>query len=326
MSGEEEMRWSREGLVLAADGSDAAWTSHAQSPAVLPLSDRLWRIYFSARDARNRARMAAVDVDPGAEMRVLETHLAPMLEPSSPGAFDHEGFGPSDAILVNDQVWLYYTGVSVRTDVRFQYAIGLAVSDDGLRFRRATDGPILSTGPRDPYFSSTPVIRRDGARWRMWYTAGTGWHSVAGALEPTYEIRTASSADGLIWDRASAAAVTAGGPWIALTRPWPVSSRSGMRLWFSRRGFDHRRRDAHHGYRLAWTDVDVGGRSSGRVSEVRFANPPQPGDFDEFAQSYPCVVPYREDQIMFYNGNDFGSGGFGWARLRCGEVPVAPPG
>ena len=36
-------------------------------------------------------------------------------------------------------MWLYYVGVAVRSDVPYQLAIGLAVSDDGLAFERVDD-------------------------------------------------------------------------------------------------------------------------------------------------------------------------------------------
>jgi hypothetical protein len=34
------------------------------------------------------------------------------------------------------------------------------------------------------------------------------------------------------------------------------------------------------------------------------------------------VLPYGDDLIMFYNGDEFGKAGFGWARLPGGARPA----
>ena len=323
MSSPDPLAWRREGLVVTVAPGRDAWASHAQSPVILPISDRLWRIYFSVRDADNRARMAAVDVDPSAGMKVVDEHLEPMLAPATAGAFDHEGFGPGAVVVEEGRVWLYYSGVSVRRDVRFQYAIGLAVSEDGgLSFRRAAQGPVIATGPRDPYFSSTPAVLRTAAGWRMWYTGGTGWREVDGVLDPFYEIRTAASQDGLTWTGSSTAVPTQE-PWIALTRPSPLAIAGGVRLWFCWRGRGYRDPAfSGEGYRLVWIDLDTNGIAVGQPTEVRFENPPASHEFDATAQAYPCIVPYGNDLIMVYNGDDFGARGFGWARLRGGAGPA----
>jgi hypothetical protein len=56
---------------------------------------------------------------------------------------------------------------------------------------------------------------------------------------------------------------------------------------------------------------------------VQFENPPVTGDFDSWMQAYACVVPHGEDLVMFYNGNDFGRAGFGWARSPGGRAAKA---
>lgn len=320
MTEQDISRWRREGFIPVPTCSSAGWASHAQNPTLLPLSERLWRIYFAARDPHNRGRMAALDVDPGADMKVLEAHLEPMLKPGPPGTFDHEASGPGSALVVDGQIWMYYTGLTVRRDVPLQFAIGLALSDDGLKFRRAQNGPVISTGPLDPYFATNPAVLRSGDRWRMWYVSGTGWEHVAGSLEPSYELRTVTSCDGVNWDRASSTAVAVSEPWIGLGRPWAVARPQGFWLWFCRRGRDFRGADASEPYRLAWTELDRSGVSLASTSEIGFENPPKSGDFDDVAQAYPCVLPYRDDLIMFYNGNDFGAAGLGWARLEGGAA------
>ena len=101
-------------------------------------------------DSQNRGRVFAVDIDPSDDMRLLNFYDRPLLDLGGAGTFDHDGVVPAHALKVGDQIWLYYIGISLRIDVPYQLAIGLAVSDDGLTLQRATTGPVLSIGPQIP--------------------------------------------------------------------------------------------------------------------------------------------------------------------------------
>jgi hypothetical protein len=60
--------------------------------------------------------------------------------------------------------------------------------------------------------------------------------------------------------------------------------------------------------------LDECGVGSGAAEPVIFENAPQAADFDSWMQAYPCVLTDGDDLVMFYNGDGFGVGGFGWAR------------
>lgn len=303
--------WERRGLLLGVRGEEG-WVSHAQGPTVLELSPQLWRIYFAGRDAANRASVRAIDVAPGDGMRVVATHLRPMLSAGEPGSFDSMGVGPSCALRVGGRVHLYYTGVHTRPDVSFQLAIGLAVSDDGLSFRRACPGPVRAIGPYDPCFVSTPCVRPDGGGFRMWYMSGTGWRHSGARVEPAYVLRTCWSPDGLHWESESRLSLAPRGEDTALGRPWVTAGPEGLRLWYCHRGDDFRA-GGEQAYRIASQMLDAAGVAIGSPQPARFAPAPRAGDFDDWMQAYACVVPCDEGEVMFYNGNGFGQHGFGWA-------------
>ncbi len=310
--------WTRRGLVVTPPRGDARWASHAQIPTVLALAGDRWRIYFAARDEDNRATVFAADVDPRDEMRVLDVHAHPLLEPGEFGAFDAAGLGPSCALLVDGRIHLYYVGVAARADVPHPLAIGLAVSDDGLAFERATTGPVLSIGPYDPFFVSAPFVRHTATGYEMWYMSATRWLRTGGRVEAEYVVRHSESADGVVWSSATSLALAAGDPNIvAVARPWIARCGGRTQLWFSHRGADFR--GASSGaYRLAHAPLgDDGKRAAAPIERVHFENPPRPGDWDDRMQAYPCVVPSDDGLVMFYNGNDFGRHGFGWATAVC---------
>ena len=307
--------WTRRGLLVAPPPSDDVWRTHAQAPTVLALSERLWRVYFAARDAGNRTHPYAAELDPEDGMRVLAIRRSPpVVAPSAPGRFDAAGLGASCALPHGERVRLYYTGFFVRTDVPHHQAVGLAESDDGLRFERVAEGPVFTHGIRDPYFVSMPFVRRTASGYEMWYTSGTGWYDGGGRLEATYALRRTVSADGVLWSAESepALAIEGRAPF-ADTRPWIARTGGRDELWFSSHGPAFRDGGAE-AYRLFHAPLDASGtRAVAPVSEVAFENPPQPGEWDAQMQCYACVVPYEDGLAMFYNGNGFGTTGFGWA-------------
>lgn len=293
-------------------------------PTALPLHDRCWRIYFGARSAENRTLPFAVDVDPAENMRIVAEHFEPLMDFAAPGSFDHAGVLPSSALLVDGEVRLYYVGLSLRMDVRTAGFSGLASSADGLAFTRVCAGPVQGLGPFDPYFSVAPMVLATSAGFRMWYVAGTPWQEVDGIQDPFYEIRTTVSADGVVWDPRSEIALPRG-PLAAagLGRPWITNEGNRQRLWFSRRGEAYRVAGAD-AYRMMSVLGDADGAFSGSAEPLTFENPPGPDDFDSWMQAYGCILPHGDDLVMFYNGNDFGHAGFGWARLPGGALRSGP--
>jgi hypothetical protein len=307
----------RERRLLAPPDTHRWWRSHAQCPTVLALHESLWRVYFAARDANNQSRIVYADFDPERDMRLLRLETEPLLELGPPGAFDSAGMGPSVALFVGDRVFLYYIGISLRRDVPHQLAIGLAISEDGgASFRPAAPGPILSTGPFDPFFASTSHVAYQGGMFRMHYMSGVAWEYHGDRFDARYLIKYARSTDGISWVTEDRIALGfADVAETALARPWVVGWNGGYHMWFCRRG--PRRGDPaseqryHLGY--AWSaDGLIWRREDDRL---RFENPPRPGEWDAAMQAYPCVVPHRAELFAFYNGDGFGQTGFGFARV-----------
>jgi hypothetical protein len=300
-------------LLVPVRSGHKWWTSHAQTPTVLALSPRLWRLYFAGRNSNNQSSILAVDVDPQDDMRVLAEYFEPMMSPGRPGTFDAAGLGPSCALMIGGRIHLYYSGICPRSDVSLQIAIGLAISDDGLTFERAFAGPIRSIGPADPYFVSTPFVAPIEGGYRMWYVSGTCWTETKGILEPEYVLRSCVSPDGIMWETGSSLTLQdyPGGV-INQTRAWVTQEAGGMRLWYSRRGRDFRI-GGNEAYRLFSCSIDSQGEATGEVEPVVFSNPPAAGEFDSWMQAYGCVVRRASDEVMFYNGDGFGVAGIGWA-------------
>jgi len=304
-------------LLLTPPGSNPEWRSHAQGPTVLPVSDSLWRIYFSGRNGQNSSRVFAADFDPRT-MQIIEVYDKPVLTTCASGAFDEHGVGAGTAIREGRRVLLYYVGLRLSEDVPYRIGIGLAVSeDDGLTFTRVHNTPIVGISRENPWGVSTPSVFRDGHSWAMWYSSFRAWRLVDGKPEPVYDLRRAISEDGRVWCPDDFASLgyplsTDGG----LIRANFVESRNGVRLIASERNWRDFRAGEGGGYHLILAAPTQGRTPWQRVPETIRFDPSEPAqDWDSDMQCYPWLIRHEGRNILFYNGNDFGRHGFGVAEL-----------
>ena len=110
----------------------------------------------------------------------------PITTPGGPGSIDDVGAIDPSVLVVHDTFLLYYTAVSSQPITPAEAkaetgrgtawghgtkSIGLAVSDDGLRFQRRGDAPII------PRFAAAPeVIAHEGTFWLFY----SGYHGRGG--------------------------------------------------------------------------------------------------------------------------------------------------
>ena len=310
-----EFRWKRRGLLIRPEGQSDWWVSHAQSGTPLILSSRRWRLFFAGRDGGGQSRIMYIDVDPRAEMRVHETRFDPILDLGLPGTFDSAGQLPSTALQRGERIDLYYIGAHLRRDVDYGLAIGLASGAESGQFGRRVRGPVLSTGPHDPYFVTSLFVAEDGNQFVGWYASAVGWISIeAGRLDPTYDLKRATSPDGIFWKTSPTGGLALQDGIGGYARPWVANIGGEEILFYSKRGFRRFREAGGETYRLWWVRLKSG-FPNGAAAPVVFENPARPGDWDYEMQEYASVVPLDSGYVMFYNGNGFGRSGFGWATL-----------
>src|SRR5262249_3337116 len=136
--------------------------------------------------------------------------------------------------------------------VPYVNSTGLAISDDGGEtFRKISDGPILGKSLRDPFSATSPAVLKDQDDWHMWYCSGTDWLEVAGKQEHTYDIKHATSSNGVDWSPSGSVAIAQRTPDEALTRPFVIPSRDGFHMWFCYRG-SRNFRDGEDSYRIGY--------------------------------------------------------------------------
>ena len=304
--------WRKLGIVFQPVGQGGWINTHAQVPTVLALEDR-FRVFISARPRPGLSLTGFVDLDRADPLRVIGFSPRPVLDVGPPGSFDEHGVMPASVVTLGDEVWLYYSGWSrLAGSAPYHNTTGLAISaDGGLSFRRACPGPVLDRAPFEPFSATSPCILRDGALWHAFYSSGLAWLDVGGKLEHVYDIRHATSVDGITWQRPRAAAIPQRFPQEALTRPSILRDTDGLwSMWFCHRGSRDFRggRDAYRLGHARSADLNEWRRDDAAAGLL-----PSGGGWDSAMLAYPCVIEAFGRRWMFYNGNGFGQDGFGLA-------------
>jgi hypothetical protein len=310
------LTWRRLGLLFAPPTGLSWMSTHAALPVAEPAAQG-HRVYFSGRDSRGRARIGWAEVDltrPGE--RPLSVSDRPALDLGPLGAFDDHGVTSSWTVSHGGRRYHYYTGWTLGVTVPFYLAIGAAVSDDGgLTYRRLSEGPILGTGPHDPYLTASPCVLVEAGVWRMWYVSGTRWETVEGRPKHYYNIRYAESSDGITWRRTGRVCIDyASADEYAIARPCVVRDGALYRMWYCHRGARYRIGYAESTDGLSWTRRDEQGLD------------PAAEGWDSEMAAYPFVLDAGGRRYMLYNGAGYGQSGVGLAILeQAGPAPDVAP-
>ena len=234
----------------------------------------------------------------------------PIINLGPTGCFDDNGIIPSDILKIDNRIYLYTIGFSVKNRILFDAASGLAISDDGgLSFRKLA-GPVLDRGVDDPCFAASPTVMKEGDLWRMWYVSCDHWLPQDGGFRHFYNIKHRISSDGIYWDPHARSCIDyANEHEYAISRPSVINQGGRYRMWYSFRAQpnvpSYRIGYAESADGLAWVRMDD--RAGIDVSA---------SGWDSEMICYPKVFEHRGRLYMLYNGNAYGKTGFGLAILE----------
>lgn len=309
--------WKKIGQIFSLRTHGKPWMkSHAMLPSPL-LKRTVIRVYFTTREQSGMSRMCFVDLDRSDPTRIVHVSDRPLVEIGRPGTFDDSGTLTNFAMADGEKVLLYYHGYNRRVVVPWGNAVGLAVSEDGGEtFLKAFEGPIIDRTPHEPYFAVGPWILKEGRQFRAWYSSGTGWIDAGrAALEPLYVIKYGESDDGIHWQRNNVTCIVPLHADEANTRATVIKTEDCYKMWFCFRGSQDFR-EGKDAYRIGYAESDDG--ISWRRDDRKAGIDLGAGDaWDSLMQAYPAVLEVDGKLIMFYNGNGFGSEGFGAAIHEC---------
>jgi predicted GH43/DUF377 family glycosyl hydrolase len=260
------------------------------------------------RDAAGVGRVGFVDVNGDNPSEVLAVSGDPVLDIGSPGAFDENGVVPCAVLEFDGKLRLYYAGYQLGQKVKFYAYSGLAISSDGgASFERFSLVPICDRTGDEMFFRAIHSIMLENGRWRIWYGGGSKFVTEGGKQLPFYNIRYTESEDGISLNRDYRVCVDVRGDEYRVGRP-NVIQHGGLYKMFYSAG------TPSTGYRLAYAE------SSDGIDWVRkddkIGIDVSSSGWDAKMQAYPSVVFHKKRVYMFYNGNNYGEEGFGYAELE----------
>jgi hypothetical protein len=311
------MKWKKLGEIWAPS-TNLPWAqTHATLPIVHVSGQRDWSVYVGCRDTNGKTRVGRIELDtaklPHAVPTLRQVAATPVLSLGEPGTFDDCGAMPSWLIKNGSELWLYYIGWNVANTVPYRLSIGLAISrDNGITFCRHSSGPIFDRNVDEPYFVTTPCVARDNDKWRMWYVSCTSWREIGGRMEPTYHVKYADSLDGITWRTTGISCLDLGDEY-SVARPCVFQNGRGYAMLYSYRSVLNYRTDTRSAYRIGYAESDDGihwERMDDHVGIDRSES-----GWDSEMIEYCWVQQYAGETYLLYNGNGFGSSGFGLAQL-----------
>jgi len=304
------MKWIKKGLVHAP--SSYLWwaKTHAYVPTAEVLDDCI-RVYFASWDENRFGRIGVVDLDIDDPSDVLRIVTEPILDIGTLGTFDDCGVTPSCVVSVEGVKYLYYIGWQRTERVPYMLFTGLAFSVDGANFTRYCEVPILDRTPIEPFSRSAPCVLVEDGIWKMWYWSCIRWTEDNKTLRYYNAIRYVESDDGINWHSDPHICILPEGPMdYAAGRPWVMKDGDLYRMWYSIRS------DARIPYRLGYAESPDGLHWTRKDNEVGITV--SESGWDSEMICFSSVVDAGGKRYMFYNGNNHGEGGFGYAVLEEG--------
>ena len=155
--------------------------------------------------------------------------------------------------------------------------------------------------------TSAFVRRRDGA-FEMWYVGGSEWTTVNDKPLPVYNIKYLQSPDGIHWPAKGRVCIDyASEDEHAFGKPFVFEENGLQRMFYSIR-------TRSRGYRLGYAESLDGQNWVRKDDEVGIDVSERGWDSEMIA--YASVMKHKDKVYMFYNGNNCGETGFGYAELE----------
>lgn len=314
--------WKKLGRIFKVDGNYPWMNSHTTPIAALLISDRI-RIYFSTRSKKDTegnfiSNSSFIDLDKDDPTKILYKHEKPLFELGGYGSFDEFGVMVTDVLEYNGKVYLYYAGWQRLGGgtAAYQVMLGLAISEDqGISFKKISKGPIMSIDYFDHISIGNVAAIVENNNWKLYYTNLTEW--VISGNKPTYEyeIKFATSGDGVFWNKTDKVVIGEENGFGVAT-PTVHKINNHYHMWFGyRKAYDSNNNVGGYGIGYAHSNDGINWVREDELSEILTSK----SGWDSEMICYPDLVQVNDRTFLFYCGNEFGKEGVGVAELIKGK-------
>jgi hypothetical protein len=302
------MRWTKKGLIFGPDRKSEWADNSALTPTPLLIDENRIRVFAGFRDSGGISRIGYVDLDGENPSRVIGFSQDPVLDIGIPGTFDDNGVILGDILRVGSRLFMYYVGFQKPEKVKFLAFSGLAISEDGGdSFCRFQKSPVIDRSDKGLFIGAIhSILKEDDMKFRAWIALGNGWETIKGKLFPRYDIHHVESDDGIHFHQPTFCIGCRNDEYrIGRPRVWKENGTYCMHYTKGTRAGEYLAGYAESSNGLNWDRKDellgIGLSSAG---------------WDSRHLCYPALLKCKGRTYMFYNGNDMGKDGFGYAVLE----------
>jgi hypothetical protein len=297
--------WEKKGLVYVPDGS-MPWAKHsALTPTPYRLTDDIIRVFAGFRDKKGVSRIGYVDVDATNPSRILGVSKEPVLDIGKAGCFDDNGVILGDVIRYEDKVLMYYVGFQLVANVKFLAFTGLAVSHDEARsFVRIGPSPVMDRSDEGLFFRAIHTVIYEDGILKCWYGVGSKWSRINETEYPQYTTGYIESQDYMLFPKNGNVCLQFVNDEYRIGRPRVQKTNEGFRMYYTKGTLS--------GSYLPGYAESADGKSWQRMDENVGISPSEHG-WDSQSLSYTAPLAVNNKEYLFYNGNDMGKTGFGYA-------------
>jgi predicted GH43/DUF377 family glycosyl hydrolase len=304
------MKWTKKGLLFKPDTSKWWSRKYALYPTpYLVKNDDIIRIFFGSVDENFFGRVSYIDVDANDPSSIKSVAADYILDIGLKGTFDDCGVTPACAIDIDDKLHLYYNGFSRSFQIPYYIFSGVAIEKEGV-FEKYSKVPVLDRSNEEYFDKAGQSIVWDNGMFKTWYVSGLSWETITSSiytnkLLPIHVIRYGESPDGIHWrTRPEICIDFKGEDEFGFGRPWVILENGIYKMWYS-----IRRKNLP--YRIGYAESD-NGITWKRMDEKMQLEPSEEG-WDSQMICFASVIKAKDKTFMFYNGNNYGETGFGYA-------------
>lgn len=301
--------WNKIGRIFDPSVLEPYGYSFSSVPFVNSITKNHIEIYFSSRDNSNKSHLLSATFNINNNFSLLEFNPTPLLSPGGLGEFDEHGVMGCHSMDIEGSKYLYYIGWNLGVTTPFRNSIGLAKYSNN-QWVKKFKGPLLDRSIYDACFVASNDIIKIKDQYVMYYLSCDSWENINDKLTHKYNIKIATSLDGIKWERNGDIAIDYQNSYeYAFSTPRVIKDLDTYKMWYS-----YRASKENNTYRIGYSE-SLDGFNWVRKDCVQSLTPSIQG-WDSEMVCYPFIFKLDNSIYMLYNGNQYGQTGIGLAKLN----------
>lgn len=303
------MKWIKKGRIFEPKGQTPWMKKYGILPTPYYIEEKnIIRIFFGTSAEDNVCKITYLDVNADNPSEIVYLHKEPLLTEGEMGLFDDNGVNPSSVVLVNDKIHLYYIGYQKCGNVPYMLFPGLCISEiEPLKFTKYCKSPIIDRTCQYPYSLAAPFVLYDYNKYKMWLWIAKRWVELNQKKYLEAYIGYAESSNGIDWRILYDKCIAPNNEIFSVGRPWVLIEGKLYKMFYSAR---YRNKL----YRIGYAESVDGIHWIRKDNEAGIDISPE-SNWDNEMICYPAVIKVKNKTYLFYNGNNNGATGFGYAEL-----------